>query len=502
MEPGSAAAPVTTVAASGEIESLDISGAVATGIKWKVITQVVSESSRVIVTLVLACLLSPSQYGVAGMAMVCVSLAAMFTDPALGTALVQRREITEEDCSTVFWTTCAIGTVLAAVGVAGSGLVADLFGQPEVQKLFVVLSIGLFVAGISVTQLALLTRNLDYRSTEIREIFSTLIAAGCALVVAFSGYGPWAIIANWLVFTCVSALLVWFMSAWRPRLIFSRASLGDLGGFGLRLFGARFLGWGDSNMDNVLVGRYLGASALGAYALAYNVMYVPITRISLPLASVFAPAYARMQHDPRRLMAAWLRSKRLISTLLSPAFVVAIVVAPDLIHVVFGQKWHAAVVPIQLLSLAGLAQSLVGLNASILTALKRADTLLRVGAIVSFVTIAGFVAGLPFGIVGVAGFYAAARWLLVPVDTWMTVRAINFKFWRALQAGAEILPLAASAGLCGYGAQLLLDHGHVPALARLVLVSSLIVASYTALLRMMLPDTLREIAAAIRRAGH
>jgi O-antigen/teichoic acid export membrane protein len=345
-------------------------------------------------------------------------------------------------------------------------------------------------------------RNLDYRSIEIREIFATLIAAACALIVAFAGYGPWAIIANWLVFTCVSAVLVWFMSAWRPRLVFSRTSLDDLGWFGLRLFGARFLSWGDSNMDNVLVGRYLGASALGAYALAYNVMYVPITRISQPLASVFTPAYARMQHDPRRLMAAWLRSERLISTLLSPAFVVAIVVAPDLIHVVFGEKWRAAVLPIQLLSLAGLAQTLVGLNASILTALKRADTLLRVGAIVSLVTIAAFVAGLPFGIVGVAGFYAAARWLLVPVDTWMTVRAINFKFWRALRAGAEILPFAAVAGLCGYGAQLLLDRDHIPALARLVLVSSLIVASYAGLLRVMLPDTLREIIAEIRHTHH
>ena len=76
------------------------------------------------------------------------------------------------------------------------------------------------------------------------------------------------------------------------------ASLGDLGSFGMRVFGARFLGWGNQNMDNVLVGRYLGASALGAYALAYNIMYVPITRISLPLASVFSPAYARMQSGP------------------------------------------------------------------------------------------------------------------------------------------------------------------------------------------------------------
>lgn len=480
-------------------ELLDIRGAVASGVKWKAITQVVSEGSRVTVALVLARLLTPGEYGVAGMAMVCVGFASLFADPALGTALVQRREITEADRSTVFWTTLGMGAISALVGIGVSGYVADIFGQHEVKKLFIALSVGLFISGFSVTQMALLTRDLAYRSIEIREIFATVIAAVCALGVAIAGFGPWAIITNYLVFTAASAILVWFLTAWRPTMTYSRASLVDLGSFGLRVFGARIMGWGNSNMDNVLVGRYLGAPALGAYALAYNVMYLPITRISLPLAGVFSPAYARMQHDPERLRSAWLRSKELISTLLAPAFVVSIVVAPDLIPVVFGQKWHAAVIPIQLLSLAGLAQTLVGLHWSILTALGQPGTLLRLSVIVTAVTISAFVAGLPYGIIGVSGFYAGARWLLVPLDTWMTTRAVSFPFWSALLAGGEILPLAALAGALGYGARLFFVHESLPAAARLVLVSALVLIAYVGLVRLIRPRALQEITGALRR---
>jgi PST family polysaccharide transporter len=480
-------------------ETVDIGGAVATGIKWKAITQVVSEGSRVLVALILARLLSPRDYGVAGMAMVCVSFASLFTDPALGTALVQRSRITEKDRSTVFWTTCTVGAAVALIGVALSGYVADMFGQREVKPLFMVLSAGLFLSAVGVTQLALLTRTLSYRSIEIREIGATLVAAVCAVAVALAGFGPWAIITNWLVFTAVSLVLVWFMTPWRPTFTFSRSSLVDLGGFGVKVFGARVLTWGNSNMDNVLIGRFLGAAPLGAYALAYNVMYVPITRISVPLMSVLSPAYARMQHDGERLLAAWLKSKSTITALLGPAFAVVIVVAPDLVPVAFGPKWHAAVVPVQLLCLAGLAQTLVAVHWGILTALDRPGTLVRINLLVTVVTVAAFVAGLPFGIVGVAAFYAGARWLLVFVDTALTTRAVGYPFWRSLHAGFDLLPVAVVAGAAGFGVRVLLVDADVAQVVRLFVVSGVIAGSYLLFLYLAAPRTYADLKATIFR---
>ena len=496
-----AAAFVAATELESEDEQLDIAGAIATGIRWNALSQVLGEVTRVVLALVLARRLTPADYGLAGMATVSVSFASLFTDPALGTALVQRRRISEDDRSTVFWTTAGVGAIVALIGVLLSGYVADLFGRHEVKNLFMVLCAGLFVASLGVTQLALLTRSLAYRSLEIRGIIASVVGAAAAIVVAFAGFGAWAIITNWLVVTTLSTILVWLLSRWRPRAVFSRASLSDLGSFGLKVFGARIFSWGNSNMDNVLVGRYLGAAPLGAYALAYNVMYVPITRISSPLTRILSAAYARMQHDPERLQNAWLRGRSILSALLLPAFAIVIVVAPDLVPVAFGAKWHNAITPLQLLTAAGLARTLVATNWALLTALDRPGTVLRVQAIASVIIVGSFVAGLPFGIVGVAGFYAAARTLLAFVDTAMTTRATGYPFLRSLRAGAEPLPVALAAGALGLGLRLLLVHEHIPAAARLVTVTAGIAVSYLAMLYLTSPRMVAEAIAMLRRSA-
>jgi len=424
-----------------------MTGAVMTGVKWKMLTLLVSEGSRVIVALVLARLLTPADYGVAGMAIVTTSFVVLFTDPALGTALVQRKEITELDRSTIFWATVAIGVLATIGGIALSGVVADIFNTPAVAPLFAVTSLSFLFNSLAVAPVSLLTRKLAYRSLQIREIMATVAGAAAALTVAIAGFGPWAIVANWVTFSAVSTVLVWILSEWRPHFMFSGDSLRQLGGFGAKVFGARTMMWANINIDNVLVGRFLGATALGSYSLAYNVMFLPMARISVPLTQVVSPAFARLQEERERLERAWLRSKRLSTALLIPSFLVVMVTAPDLVDVVFGSKWHAAILPLQLLCVAGIATALVALNFSIVQACGEGNALVRLNTIVSIVTISAFVLGLRYGIVGVAAFYAVAKWLLVLVDTRITTKAVSFGFWPALRAGTGTLPLLLPPGM-------------------------------------------------------
>ena len=482
-----------------EFESLDIRGSIVTGIKWKIIAQVASEASRVIVTLVLARLLSPGDYGIAGMALVCSSFVELFADPGLGTALVQKRSLTEADRSTAFWANTGIGIVMTIGGILISGYVADAFGQPEVKNLFIVLSFNFLLGSVTITQVALLARNLSYRQLEIREIGATVAGAVAAIGVAVAGYGAWAIITNLLVFSVTSTALVWSMSNWRPRLMFSMNSLRQLSSFGFRVFGARTLTWGTMNMDNVLVGRFLGAAALGAYSIAYNVMFVPMTRIANPIAQVLSPAFARMQEDKERLERTWLESKRISNALLAPGFLICIVVAPDLVPVAFGSKWHAVVLPLQLLSVAGLGLSLVTLHYGILMALGKGGTLVWKTVIVAILTLSAFGAGVPFGLVGIAGFYAAARWILVPIDTWMTTRSISIDFWSTLWAGTSMLPVALLSAAASFGLRELLVAEHVPPAARLVVATVGFVAVYASFLRIVAPTLFKEARDVLRR---
>jgi O-antigen/teichoic acid export membrane protein len=471
----------------------DLTGAVVSGVFWKATTRGVAITTRIATVVVLARLLTPTEYGIAGMATVIASFAMMFTDPALGAALVQRPTIDERDRSTVFWIAVAIGGSLTVLGLAMSPLVADFFGEPQVQELFAVASLCFVVMGLSVAHRALLTRRLAYRSLEVREMLSLVTGATVAIAVALAGFGPWAIIWNFVAYCAMSTVLVWLLLDWRPRFTFSSGSARNLGGFSLKIFSATLLSWGNANLGNVLVGRFLGAPALGAYSLAYNASQVPVTLFSETLLRALSPAYSRIQREKDRLERAWLRNKRMSVALVAPTLMSLIVVAPDFVHVLFGEKWDEAVAPLRLLCLATIAHSLGALNWSVLQARGEAGTLLRVLLLTSAVTWLGFAVGLKWGIVGVAACYAVARWVLVVPTTWMTTRALSFEFWAGLRAGAGILPIAALAAAVGFGTRELLLETALPVAARLVLVGLVIFVVYVALLVVLARSFVRDV---------
>src|SRR6202011_4350694 len=178
-----------------------------------------------------------------------------------------------------------------------------------------------------------------------------------------------------------------------------------LGPFGAKTMGSRFLGFLRFYADNLLIGRYLGSSALGIYAVAYNVMFAPVIRITQPAQQVLFPAFARLQGDPARVLSAWLRGNRLLTALTLPAFLGMAIIAPDFVPVVLGKRWNEAVPVLQLLSLSGIAISIEQLNASVLQGMGQAGTLLKYMVASTGLVVAAFAVGIHWGVVGVAGFY-------------------------------------------------------------------------------------------------
>lgn len=463
------------------------------GALWNVLTQLTVQGTKLVVAVVLARLLTPRQFGVAGMAFVFANLLGLFTDLSFGAALIQRQELTEHDRSTIFWTTLAFGLGCTTLGVGLSGLIAGFFGVPQVGPLFAALSIGFTLTALSSTQYALTMRALEYRRLQIREMVATIVGGGVGVAVAVAGLGAWAIVCQYLAMDAAAAALIWTLSPWRPHFLFSRASLRDLGGFGVKLFGTRLLSYANLNADNLLVSRFLGSRALGIYSLSYSVMFTPILRIEAPIQQVVFPAYARLQSDPKRLGAAWLRSKRMSSALLAPLFFATMVIAPDLVPVVFGAKWRDAVPVMQLLCVAGIANAVVTLNWSVLQARGLAGTLFRLNLFMTSVVIASFALGLIWGIIGVAACYAAAKVLLVIPEMWVTAGSVSMGLGRALWAGMTAVFGAGAAALLAYGFRLLLVAGGISAPARLALVLIFDAAAYITLVALTSPDLVREV---------
>ena len=377
---------------------------VVSGVAWKVASQLILQGSRLVVALILARMLTPHDWGLAAMTLVFSGFVVVFTDNALGTALIQRRVLTDRDRSTVFWTSAAIGVLLAAAGVALSGALASFYGEPEVQPLFAVLALSFCATGLGTTQGALLVRDMRFRSLESRQIVATLAGAAVGISVAVAGGGPWAIVAQYVTDAALFSALLWYRTSWYPSFSFSWASLRNLSGFAGNVFAENLL---------YQAGRNLGQPPDRPRSRRRSARRVrdrverdpgPVLAHRGTAPQVFFPAFSSMQDDRERMAAVWIRVSRLVGALSFPALVGLVIVADDFVSVVLGDRWEETAQVIQILAWAGLIQSLQTLNGEILLALGRAGTLLRFTMLWFAGTVVAFAVGVQFGVLGVAAY--------------------------------------------------------------------------------------------------
>ena len=476
-----------------------IGSRIRSGVAWKAGSQLTLQVSRMAVALILARLLAPEDWGLAAMVLVFSGFAVVFTDSALGTALIQRRTILEEDRSTVFWTSVGIGLALMLAGIGLAGPLASFYGEGEVAPLFAVLSVSFLVNAAGSTQQALLVREMRFRRLELRQIAATVAGAAVGISVAVAGFGPWAIVAQFLTEAVVSTALLWYLAEWWPSATYSLASLRRLGGFAGNVFGENLLYQAGRNLGNLLIGRFLGAPALGLYALATNIVLVPFSRIAGPLQQVFFPAFSQMSDDRPRMADTWIRATRLVGLLSIPALVGLVVVAPDFVDVVLGPKWVDATPVIQILAVVGLIQSLQTLCGEVLLALGRANWLLRFTALWFLASLASFAVGVQWGVTGVAASYALATILVEPVRTYITARALGASPWRFVAALGGVAQATAIMAAFLLGARPALVAAGVPPPARLVLLVVAGAGVYVASCLWRAPEVTSEIRVAIGR---
>ncbi len=469
---------------------------------WNITSQGVRQVTRIAYGVAIARLVTPREYGLAGMALVFASLWIVFSDLGFGTALIQRQRVTDRDRSTVFWMTATVGFVMTAAGFLLAGPLADFYRQPQVKPLFQLLSLVFVVGALGMTQSAVLQRELDFRSLELRIMAGIVAGAAVAVALAAAGFGAWALVANELTICVVSTALMWVMSSWRPRFEFSVSTLRDFGGYSANLVGKSFLDYLGRNSDNILVGRFLGSAPLGAYSAAYNIMLLPLQNLVRPIQETLFPALSRMQDEPRQIARIWLRTTRLLAALIAPAMFGLLIVAPDFVPVVLGHRWHSAVPIVQILAGVAVLQSLsTGLR--VLAAVGQARALFRFSVVFNVITLIAFAVGLRWGIVGVAAAYAIVNLPLQLFFVRMTARAVGISvrdFVLSLRGVA-----VATLGMASFveATRLVLVHEGAPPAVRLVASIAVGFATYVPLSLGYVPEMKAEVRALhARRKGH
>lgn len=386
------------------------------GIRWAGISQVATQVISFGISVIVARLLMPRDYGLVGMAAIFTGLIATVGGLGMGPAIVQRQDIHDGHLSSAFWVGIGAGVVLFFFSVLMSPLVAVFLREEMVRPIMVISSLGFVIAPVGTIHNAVLNREMNFKGLAIVEIGATIGAGVTSLLLALNGYGVWSLVCGGLTAALLTAIFSWKVVPWRPSWSVSLKSLGELWVFSVNMTGFSLLNYLRSNVDYLLVGKLLGSSALGIYTLAYNLVTSPQTRLVPAITRVLFPAFSKIQEDNERLRSAYLKIVSYISLATVPLLVGLMAIAPEFVRTIYGEKWEGTIVPVQILCLAGILYAVGTTVGSLMFSKGRSDMALKVSVLaVSLITICVYI-GSNWGINGVAAgvmVYALASFLII-----------------------------------------------------------------------------------------
>lgn len=362
-------------------------------------------------TAVLARLLVPDDFGLIGMVTAVTGFVALFKDLGLSTATIQRDQVSHDQVSTLFWVNVALAVAAGMVVAALAPGIAWFFGKPELTGITLALSIGFLFGGLAVQHQALLRRQMRLTALAALSVVSMLVGIAVAIFAAVLGAGYWALVYQQVAMSVADAAGVWVVCRWRPGLPCRRSGIRSLLAFGGHLTGFNIVNYFARNLDNVLIGKFWGPEALGFYAKSYGLLLLPINQINAPISSVAIPALSRLQNDPDRYRAYYLKAIGVVAAFGMPLVAFLFVAADQVVLAVLGPQWTATVPIFRALAPAAFLGTFNVATGWVFISLGQTDRQFRWGILSSILTVAAFFVGLPWGALGIAVGLSTVRCL-------------------------------------------------------------------------------------------
>ncbi|KAA5546289.1 MOP flippase family protein [Roseiconus nitratireducens] len=377
-------------------------------VRWSAFSKYGAQGMQFVISMVMARLLAPEYFGLLGMATVITGFVKIFRDLGFNSAIVQRKKISDDLLSTLFWVNLGVCIFVGLVVLAIAPLAAWMYDDPRVTPIIAVLSITFLFAGFTMIPAALLQRQMEFKKLALREIGGVTAAGGTAIPLAYFGWGVWALVAATLASSAVQMILINLAVPFRPAMVIDRAGLRECLRFGLNLTGFNIFNYFARNADNLIIGVFLGPVALGYYSLAYKLMLVPRDSVSSVVTRVLFPKLSKLQDNNVRLAEVCLRTSGAIALVTFPMMIGLTVLADPFVRVAIGEKWLLAIPLIQILAPVGMLESASAPINQIYVAKGRTDLLFRMGILRGVIRVASFLVGVHWGVLGVAASYAMA----------------------------------------------------------------------------------------------
>jgi O-antigen/teichoic acid export membrane protein len=367
---------------------------------WSFVGNTGSTIIRFGIGIVIARILSPEDYGLVAMLAIFIGIGDALIDSGFSQALIQKKEPTQVDYSSVFFLNILIALSLYFLLLISSPLIAAFYEEPSLRQLTIFLSLVLIINSTTSVQSTILAKELRFKEISKFRVVSTIISGFVAIPMALKGFGVWSLIGLSLSQGGSFSLLIWIQSKWRPSLVFSISSIKQLFGFGSRILAIGLLDNFFLHLHKLIIGKYFYANELGLYTRAYNYRDLVSKRMLSIVNAVSFPAFSRIQDNHVSLKLNYQRVSELAIYLITPSLALLAFTSEPLIRFLITEKWIASVPYLQILCIAGMFYPVSGLQVSIFKALGKVNTYLRIIFIHKIAIIISILIAIRWGVMG------------------------------------------------------------------------------------------------------
>lgn len=417
----------------------------ASGMVWTALQRYSSIFIGFISGIILARLLTPFDYGCIGMLSIFMVLADSFIDGGFGSALIQKKRPTQEDYSTIFWWNLAMSAVMYSILYACAPAISRFYDTPVLCDILRVQGLVLFIHALNIIQRNQLKKKLNFKLLSIVTIVTSVISLCVTIIMAYKGFGVWALVTQNLLVSAIPSLVFWFYVRWRPKMIFSLSSFKELFGFGFYMFLTHLINNFSSKIQGLLIGRVYSPATMGYYSKAESVEKLASHSISGIMNQVSYPLYAEVQDSKVALANMVKRLAMTLSYITFPLMFILLLCAKPIFILLYSERWLQSVPYFQVLCIAGLAGCLQAANLMAISAIGKSKTLFVWTVVKRIIGISAVVIGLYFlGMKGLLLGVVFNYWFSYVVNICLVSKHIGYKFWSQIR---DLFPVAAASSL-------------------------------------------------------
>lgn len=403
------------------------------GTLWSAVERLATQAVQFVVMIVMARMLTPDDYGLVAMLAVFIAVAQSLVDSGFTQALIRKRDRTDTDCCTVFYFNIAAGVLLYLVFFASAPLIAGFYDEPVLVPLTRVICLCVIINSFALVQRALLTINIDFKPLAKASLLAAGLSGIIGIILAWQGAGVWAIVWQTLANLALNAALLWWFTAWRPRLLYSWASFRELFGFGSKLAGAGVIDTVYRNMYQLVIGKVFSAADLGYYTRAQQFAELPSSNLSGIIQRVTFPVLCTVSDDEARMADGYRRLLRFSAFAVFPLMMLLAAVARPLVEVLLPPRWAFAATLLSILCFQMMWYPIHAINLNLLNVVGRSDLFLKLEVWKKLIGVSLLAVTLPFGLVPLCWGSVGASLIALVINTHYTGRFIHVGFMQQIR---------------------------------------------------------------------